>query len=129
MLHCIFMCASGSLIWHTRCDDNVIGVIAFKCFFYPIKLNPLDTLFIQNTAEKGKNLNGDVHVKTETKLFIPNAYFAHFLDGHLTALNSHLAQDNQIFRKPFKIIASSTLKKKLKNSWRDGLSPLFWGFT
>ncbi len=95
-----------------RCDDNVIGVIAFKCFFYPIKLNPLDTLFIQNTAEKGKNLNGDVHVKTETKLFIPNAYFAHFLDGHLTALNSHLAQDNQIFRKPFKIIASSTLKKK-----------------
>ncbi len=68
----------------------------------------MDTLFIQNTAEKEK-INV-VYVKTGTKLFTQNVYFAHFLEGHLSALHSRLAKESQIFRKPFKIIVSSTLK-------------------
>ncbi len=39
-----------------------------------------------------------VYVKTGTKPFTQNAYFAHFLDGHLSALHSHLAKESRIFR-------------------------------
>ncbi len=47
----------------------------------------MDTLFIQNTAEK-ENINKEivVYVKTETKSFTQNAYFVHFLEGHLSPL-------------------------------------------
>ncbi len=45
-----------------------------------------------------------VYVKTETKPFTQNAYFAHFLEGHLSALHSRLAKESWIFRKSFKII-------------------------
>ncbi len=56
-----------------------------------------------------------VYVKTGTKLFTQNAYFAHYLEGHLSALHSRLAKESRIFRKPFKIIVSSTLKKHVSN--------------
>ncbi len=71
-------------------------------------LNRLDMLFIQNTAEKEHQCGDDVvYVKTETKPFTQNAYVSHFL----SLLHSRLAKESRIFRKPFKIIVSSTLKK------------------
>ncbi len=63
-----------------------------------------------------------VYVKTETKPFTQNANVSHFLEGHLSLLHSRLAQESRIFRKPFKIIVSSTLKKTLL--WRDGSLPV-----
>ncbi len=63
----------------------------------------MDTLFIQNTGEKD--------LTTGNKPFSQNAYFVHFLEGHLSALHSRLAKESRIFRKPFKIIVSSTVKK------------------
>ncbi len=65
-----------------------------------------------------------VFVKTGTKPFTQNAYFAHFLEGHLSALHSCLAKESRIFRKRFKIIVSSTLKKHVLTLWRDGSLPI-----
>ncbi len=53
-----------------------------------------------------------------------NAYFAHFLEGHLSALHSRLTKESRIFRKPFKFIVSSTLKKNVSTLWRDGSLPI-----
>ncbi len=39
--------------------------------------------------------------------------FCAFLEGHLSALHSRLAKESRIFRKPFKIIVSSTVKKNV----------------
>ncbi len=65
-----------------------------------------------------------LYVKTETKPFIQNAYFAHFLEGNLSALHSLLAKESRIFRKTFKIIVSSTLKKNVSKLYGGmGLSP------
>ncbi len=64
-----------------------------------------------------------VYVKTETKPFTQSAYLAHFLEGHnLSALHSRLAK-SRIFRKPFKIIISSTLTKNMSQNFMVGLSP------
>ncbi len=52
-----------------------------------------------------------------------NAYFAHFLDGHRSLLHSRLAKESWIFRKPFKIIVSSTLKNMSQLYGGMGLSP------
>ncbi len=51
-----------------------------NAFFLPTQLTPMDTLFIQNTAEKENIGDYVVYVKTETKSFTQNAYFAHFLE-------------------------------------------------
>ncbi len=86
----------------------------------------MDTLFIQNTAEKENIGDYVVYVKTETKSFTQNAYFAHFLEGHLSALHSRLAKESQIFRKTFQIILSSTLKKHFSKLYGGtGLVPCF----
>ncbi len=55
-------------------------------------------LFIQNIPEKEYQCGDVVYVKTETKLFAQNAYFAHFLEGHLSPLHSCLAQESRMFR-------------------------------
>ncbi len=64
----------------------------------------MDTLYIQNTAEKEK-INAEIlFVKTETKPFTKNAYFARFLEGHLSALHSLLGKESRIIRKPLKLL-------------------------
>ncbi len=64
-----------------------------------------------------------VYVKTETKPFTQNGHFAHFLEGHLSALHSHLAKESQICRKPFKMIVSSTLKNMSQIVMTGQVSP------
>ncbi len=69
--------------------------------------------FIQNTAEK-VNINAEMMLlkaKLKPSRSTQNAYLAHFQEGHLSPLHSSLAKERRIFRKPFKIIVSSTLKK------------------
>ncbi len=61
--------------------------------------------------------------KTETKPFTQNANLSHFLEGHLSALHSHLVKESRIFRKPFKIIVSSTLKNMSLNFMAGRVSP------
>ncbi len=113
--------------WRTRCDEDVGRChCIFMLFFLLIQLNPLATLFIQNTAEK-ENINAEMmlfYVKTETKPFTQNANVSHFLEGHLSLLHSRLAKESRIFRKRFKIIVSSTLKKHVSTLWRDGSLPI-----
>ncbi len=59
-LHSNFRCLSGSFISGAR----------------EIQLNPMDTLFIQNIAEKREHQCGDdvVYIKTGTKAFAQNNY-------------------------------------------------------
>ncbi len=56
-LHLNFRCASGCLsVAH---DVGRCHCILMLFFLKPIRLNPLDTLFIQNTAEK-YNINSEM---------------------------------------------------------------------
>ncbi len=65
---------------------------------YPVE--PTGYVVHSNTAEKIEHQCGDVvYVKTGTKPFTQNAYFAHFLEGHLSPLHSCLAKESRIFRK------------------------------
>ncbi len=85
----------------------------FNAFFLAHPVEPTGYVVHSKYCGKIEHQCGDdvVYVKTGIKTFTQNAYFAHFLEGHLSALHSRLAKESRIFRKPFKIIVSSTLKK------------------
>ncbi len=80
-------------------------------------------LFIQNIVEK-ENINQSdlVYIKTKTKPFEQNIYFAHFLEGLLSPLHSSLVQESRMFRKPCKMNASSTFKKHVSRLYGKTLS-------
>ncbi len=91
---------------------------------YPVE--PTGYVVHSEYCGKREHQCGDdvVYIKTETKPFTQNANVSHFLEGHLSLLHSRLAKESQIFRKRFKIIVSSTLKKHVSKLYGGtGLSP------
>ncbi len=113
--------------WCTRCDEDVGRCHCILMLFLAYPVEPTGYVVHSKYCGKIEHQCGDdvVYVKTGTKPFTQNAYFAHFLEGHLSALHSCLPKESRIFRKPFKIIISSTLKKTcLKTLWRDGSLPI-----
>ncbi len=96
-------------------------------FFFTYPVEPTGYVVHSKYCGKREHQCGDdvVYIKTETKPFTQNANVSHFLEGHLSPLHSRLAKESRIFRKRFKIIVSSTLKKTcLKTLWRDGSLPI-----
>ncbi len=68
---------------------------------YPVEPNGY-VVYLKYSGKREHQCGDDVvYVKTGTKPFTQNAYFAHFLEGHLLALHSLLAKECRIFRKPF----------------------------
>ncbi len=113
--------------WHTRCDEDVGKCHCILMIFFAYPVEPNGYVVHSKYCGKREYQCGDdvVYVKTGTKLFTQNAYFEHFLEGHLSALYSILAKESWLFKKPFKIIVSSTLKKHVSKLYGGtGLSPV-----
>ncbi len=110
--------------WRTRRDEDVGRCHCILMLFLIYPVEPTGYVVHSKYCVKKEHQCGDDYVKTGTKPFTQNAYFAHFLEGHLSALHSRLAQESRIFRKSFKIIISSTLKKYVSTLWRDVSLPI-----
>ncbi len=118
------MCVRQPYQWRTRCDEDVGRCHCILMLFLTYLVEP--TGYVVHSKYCGKRehkFGDDVYVKTETKLFTQNANLSHFLEGHLSALHSHLVKESRIFRKPFKIIVSSTLKNMSQNFMAGRVSP------
>ncbi len=95
-------------LWCTRCDEDIVRCHCILMLILAYAVEPTRCAVHLKYCGKTEYRCGDdvVYIKTGTKPFTQNAYLSHVLKGHLSALHSC-----QIFRKPFKIILSSTLKK------------------
>ncbi len=118
------VCDMQSYQWLSRCNVNVgrCHCISMLLLAYPVE----PTGYIVHLKHWGKREHqcGDdvVYVKTGTKPFTQNSYFV-FSIYHRCSHISHLAIESRIFRKSFKMIISSTLKKHVSTLWRYGVSP------
>ncbi len=98
------MCVRSTYQWHARCDVHLNTYFSLSYLFKHTGC-VVHSKYSRKREQCGEDV---VYVKTGTEPFTQNTYFAHFLEGHLSVLHSHLAR---IFRKPFKIIVCSTLTK------------------
>ncbi len=120
------MCVRQPYQWRTRCDEDVGRYHCIFMLFLTYTVEPTGYVVHSKYYGKREHQCGDdvVYIKTETKPFTQNANVSHFLEGHLSLLHSRLAKVSRIFRKRFKIIVSSTLKKHVSILWRDGSLPI-----
>ncbi len=111
--------------WRTRCDEDVGRCHCILMLFLTYPVKPTGYVVHSKYCGKREHQSGDVvYVKTETKPFAQNVNVSYFLEGHLSLLHSRLAKESRIFRKRFKIIVSSTLKKHVSQLYGGtGLSP------
>ncbi len=103
--------------WRTSCDEDEGRC---RCIVMLLLACPVEhTGYIVHLkyCVRREHQCGGVCVKTGTKLFTQNAYLSHFLEGHLSALHSRLAKESWIFRRPFKMIVRSTLKKHVSKRY------------
>ncbi len=111
--------------WLTRCVENVGRCHCILILFLVYPVEPIGYVVHSKYCIKREHqYEHYVYVKTETKPLKQNTYFVNFLEGHLSALHSPHLKKIWIFRKPFKIIVSSTLKKHVSTLWRDGSLPI-----
>ncbi len=98
--------------WRCRCHCSYNAFLA-----YPVEPTGCGAAHSKYCGKREHQCGDVVYVKTGTKPFTQNVYLSHFLEGHLSPLHSHLAQENRMFRKPCKINVSSTFKKNMSRDF------------
>ncbi len=110
--------------WCTRCDEDVVRCHCILMLLLTYAVEPTRCAVHLKYCGKTEYRCGDdvVYIKTGTKPFTQNTYYAYYLEAHLSALHSCLAKESRIFRKPCQINASSTLKKHVSRLYGGTVS-------